>query len=365
VTDTLTPIWNMPRPGMLPNGVSVSHEPEIPAGVKVFNNSTVESKLLATKLGGLTVIRPEEPGDERLRMLEGLFSSGLGEYAAVKQLTKYEAPHRQVTQKQLVDQVERLRSSLFLTAEGTAAIAGLGPRRYYELVEGRSFPEGRLHEISGRIAVVSALAARDWQTAATLLRTRLAEIVGLLDGGRYRELQDLFRRAQDERLMLIKAGSSFDLPELAARNAEALTGALEAPAIDIVAKVLRWIGREDKVQQRGKAMVELFAVFTALQDDGQVGERWDFLYGLDAERRAAFNTRAETFIRSDAFTQDHWDAFVDSESRRAWASTDTVRLEPLESSINTYDEEDGGPVPWLPTISEISAGFRPYDRERQ
>ena len=365
MTETLTPIWNMPVPGMT-NGGTLSQEPETPVGFRVLHKSgpPTDPDFLIGKQGGLTVIRHDEPGDERLMALDSLFESGLAEYAALKQASRYALPHRLISRELVVGQIERLRSSLFLTAEDIAAIAGLGARRYYELVGGKPFPEGRLAEISDRVFIINALASRDWQTAATLLRTRLAETVELLDGGRLRDLQDLFRRMQDERLALVKSGTGFDLPELAARNAQALTGILEAPAFDIIAKVIRWVGREDLVKQRSKAMVELFTVFKALQDDGQVGERWDFLYGLSADACTAFNAKAEAFIRSDAFTSERWEIFVAAESERAWNAAMILRLEPLEPSIETYADDDDAPVSWLPSIAEISAGFRPYDRGR-
>lgn len=367
MTDTLTPIWEMPQPGMLPNGVTVAQESNVPAGFRILKKfgPATDPEFLIGRQGGLTVIRPEEPGDEQLRALDGLFNAGLAEYAALKQPSKVFLPHRLVSRELVAGQCERLRSSLFLTAEDTAAIAGIGARRYYELIGEKPFQEGRLAEISDRVSIINALASRDWQTASTLVRTRLDETVELLDGGRLRDLQQLFRRIQDERLTLVTGGSGFDLSELAAQNAHALTGILDAPAFDIMAKVIRWVGREDLVKQRSKAMIELLAVFKNLADDGQVGERWDFLYGLTADERTAFNAKAAAFIRSDTFTSERWETFIAAESERAWRGTEIKRLEPLDLSIETYADEDEAPRPWLPSMAEIAARVRPYDRERE
>ena len=74
--------------------------------------------------------------------------------------------------------------------------------------------------------------------------------------------------------------------------------------------------------------------------------------------------KADAFIRSDAFTRDRWEEFVAAESERAWAGASFVQLEPLETSIETYPEENTPPAAWLPDMAQISSGFRPYDRRR-
>jgi hypothetical protein len=367
MTDTLTPIWDMPLPGILPSGVTPPQEQEITAGIRVLGKygPATGPDLASGKLAGLTVIRSEEPSDEGLRALDGIFKSGLAEYAALKQPTHYALHQPVVTREMVVREVDRLRSSMFLTADDTAAIAGLGARRYYELVGGKPVPAGRLAEIFDRVSIINALAARDWQTASTLLRTRLTETIELLDGGRLRDLHALFRVIQEERVVLVRGGTGFALPELAARNERELSGILDAPAFEIIAKVISWVGREDLVKQRSKAMVELFGVFKTLADDGQVGERWDFLYGLRADERTAFNAKAEAFIRSDAFTSERWETFVTAESERAWNAVEIVRLDPLEETVETYGDEGEPPMPWRPSMAEIAARVRPYERERE
>jgi hypothetical protein len=366
-TTTLTPIWDMPKPGMLPSGLPLPQEPEESIGYTVVhrNGQLVHPGARIEKQGGLTRFLVEPVGDEHLAGLDALFKSALGEYALVSQPNPVAAALRLVSRERVVRDVERLRSSLFLTADETAAIAGLGARRYYELVGGKPFAEARLVEISNRVSIVNALAARDWQTAVTIVRYRAAETIEFLDGARLRDLQELFARTQNERLAVLTAGSTFDLADLAAQHAHDLTGILDAPAFDIAAKMVQWIGRADnQVKDRGKALVEVLMVFKALEDDDQVGERWDFLYGLTADKRAAFKGKADAFIRSDAFTRDRWEAFVATESERAWATATDVRLEPLEVSIETYPEESQAPAAWLPDMAQISAGFRPYDRRR-
>lgn len=363
---TLTPVWDMPKPGMLPSGMPLPQEPEDAIGFTVVHRNSLMGKVARIgKQGGMTLILDEAAGDERLKTLDALFTSALGEYAVVAQTSPVATSLRLLTREQVVREVERLRSSLFLTADETAAIAGVGARRYYELIGGKPFAEARLAEISNRVSIINALAARDWQAAVTVVRNRTAETIELLDGARLSDLQDLFSRTQHERVAVLKAGTGSDLAVLAAENAQALTGILEAPAFDIAAKMIQWIGRaDDQVKDRGKALVEVLKVFKALEDDDQVGERWDFLYGLTVEKRTAFKSKADAFIRSDAFTHDRWDAFVAAESERAWDAATVVRLEPLESSIETYPEENTAPGAWLPDMAQISSGFRPYDRRR-
>ena len=364
---TLTPVWDMPKPGMLPSGMPLPRGPEDAIGSAVVHRNSLTGKVAARigKQGGLTLILDEGAADERLKMLDALFTSALGEYAVVAQTNPVAASRRLLTRDQVVREVEQLRSSLFLTADETAAIAGVGARRYYELIGGKPFAEARLAEISNRVSIINALAARDWQAAVTVVRNRAAETIELLDGARLRDLQDLFSRTQHERVEVLKAGTGSDLAVLAAENAQALAGILDAPAFDIAAKMVQWIGRaDDQVKDRGKALVEVLKVFKALDDDDQVGETWDFLYGLTAEMRSAFKSKADAFIRSDAFTHDRWEEFVAAEADRAWETAKVVRLEPLETSIETYADEDNTRAPWLPDMSQISAGFRPYERQR-
>ncbi|MEJ7696232.1 MAG: hypothetical protein WKF78_06345 [Candidatus Limnocylindrales bacterium] len=72
--------------------------------------------------------------------------------------------------------VERLRSSLSLTAEETAAIAGLGARRYYELVGGTPFGRRDLAEISNRGFDHQCPGARaTGRHAVTVVRSRADE----------------------------------------------------------------------------------------------------------------------------------------------------------------------------------------------
>lgn len=364
---TLTPVWDMPKPGMLPSGMPLPQEPEDAIGFTVVHPNSVTGKVVARigKQGGMTLILDEAAGSERLRMLDALFTSALGEYAVVAQASPVPAAPRLLTREQVVREVERLRSSLFLTADETAAIAGVGARRYYELIGGKPFAEARLAEISNRVSIINALAARDWQAAVTVVRNRAAETIELLDGARLRDLQDLFSRTQHERVAVLEAGTGSDLADLAAQNAQALTGMFDAPGFDIAAKMIQWIGRaDDQVKDRGKALVEVLKVFKALEEDDQVGERWDFLYGLTSEKRSTFKSKADAFIRSDTFTHDRWEEFVGAESERAWAVASFVELEPLETSVETYPEENATPAAWLPDMTQISSGFRPYDRRR-
>lgn len=363
---TLTPVWDMPKPGMLPSGMPLPQEPEDALGFTVVHRNGLMGKVARIgRSGGMTLILDEPAADERLTRLDALFTSALGEYAVVAQTNPVAAPLRLLTRDQVVREVERLRSSLLLTADETAAIAGVGARRYYELIGGKPFADGRLAEISNRVSIIHAFAARDWQATVTVVRNRAAETIELLDGARLRDLQDLFLRTQHERVAVLKAGTGSDLAALAAENAQALTGILEAPAFDIAAKMIQWIGRaDDQVKDRSKALVEVLRVFKALDDDDQVGEKWDFLYGLTADKRTAFKTKADAFIRSDAFTGDRWEEFVAAEADRAWSTAQVVRLEPLETSIETYADEDTARAPWLPDMSEVSAGFRPYERQR-
>jgi hypothetical protein len=364
---TLTPIWDMPKPGMLPSGMPLPQEPEESIGYTVVhrNGLLVHPAARLEKQGGLALFLDETAGDERLTALDALFKSALGEYALVSQPNPIPAALRLMSRERVVHEVERLRSSLLLTADETAAIAGLGARRYYELVGGKPFADARLAEISNRVSIINALAARDWQTAVAIVRNRAAETIELLNGARLRDLQDLFARTQHERMAVLTAGSGFDLADLAAENAQALAGILEAPAFDVAAKVVQWIGRaDDQVKDRGKALVEVLKVFKALEDDDQIGEKWDFLYGLTAEKRSAFRSKADAFVRSDAFTHDRWEEFVAMESERAWDAASVVRLEPLETSVEVYAEENESRAPWLPDIAQVSADFRPYDRRR-
>jgi hypothetical protein len=363
---TQTPVWDMPKPGMLPSGMPLPQDPEDAIGFTVVHRNSLTGKVAARvgKQGGLTLILDEAAGDERLKSLDALFTSALGEYAVVAQASPA-ATLRLLTRDQVVREVERLRSTLFLTADETAAIAGVGARRYYELIGGKPFAEARLAEISNRVSIINALAARDWQAAVTVVRNRAAETIELLDGARLRDLQELFSRTQHERVAVLKAGTGPDLAALAAENAQALTGILEAPAFDVAAKMIQWIGRaDDQVKDRSKALVEVLKVFKALEDDDQVGETWDFLYGLNADKRSAFQAKADAFIRSDTFTRERWEEFVAAEAERAWETAQVVRLEPLETSIETYADEADTTATWLPDMSQISAGFRPYERQR-
>lgn len=364
---TSTPIWDMPKPGMLPSGMPLPQEPEDAIGFTVVHRNRLTGKVATRigKQGGLTLILDDAAGDERLKTLDALFTSALGEYAVVAQSSPVAASVRLLTREQVVRQVERLRSSLFLTADETAAIAGVGPRRYYELIGGKPFAEARLAEISNRVSIINALAARDWQAAVTVVRNRATEMIELLDGVRLRDLRDLFLRTQHERVAVMKDGTGSDLAVLAAENAQALTGILEAPAFDIAAKMIQWIGRaDDQVKDRSKALVEVLRINKALEDDDQVGEKWDFLYGLTAERRSAFRAKADAFIRSDAFTHERWEEFVAMEAERAWDTAQVVRLEPLETSIEAYEDEADLRASWLPDMAQISADFRPYERQR-
>lgn len=307
----------MPKPGMLSNGMPLPQEPEHAIGVTVVRRDNLMARVSAAgKKGGFTLVLDQPPvaGDQRLTAIDALFVAALGDYAhIISPQNAVASALRLVSRERVVQEVERLRSSLLLTAEQTAAIAGIGPRRYYELVGEKPFPEARLTEISNRVAVINALAARDWQTAVTLVRNRADETIQMLDDARLRDLQDLFSRTQQERVSVLEAG--FDLAGLASQYTQALTGILEAPAFDVVAKMIQWIGRaDDQVKDRSKALVEVLKVFKALEDDDQVGEKWDWIYSLTADKRTAFRGRAEAFIRGDAFTRDRWDAFVATET---------------------------------------------------
>ena len=368
-TTTLTPVWDMPKPGMLSNGMPLPLEPEGAIGVTVVRRDNLTARVSAAgRKGGFTLVLDQPPvaGDPRLTAIDALFVAALGEYAQIiSPQNAVSSTLRLVSRERVVQEVERLRSSLLLTAEQTAAIAGIGPRRYYELVGEKPFPEARLTEISNRVAVINALAARDWQTAMTLVRNRADETIQMLDDARLRDLQDLFSRTQQERISVLEAAAGFDLAGLASQYTQALTGILEAPAFDVAAKMIQWIGRADEqVKDRSKALVEVLKVFKALEDDDQVGEKWDWIYSLTADKRTAFRSRAEAFIRGDAFTRDRWDAFVAMETERALDAATTVRLEPLATSIETYADEEVARPAWHPDMTQISAGFRPYERRR-
>lgn len=363
-TDSLTPVWEMPTLGMRPSGMQLRRQPEDAIHPTILHqNALIVGTVVGTGEYRFTFIQEEAAKDDRLVVLDRLFESVLADYGAVPSTARPPVKPRVVGREAVVRRVEWLRSALYLTAEETAAIIGLGTRRFYEFVGGKPLPEARLVEIDERVTIVDALAARDWRATVSLIRDHASETVELLDAARLAELQDLFGRIQRERSVLLRDGTG-DLVQLAIRHAQDLARILEAPAFDVAAKIVQWIGRSDEhIQDRGKALLELSTTFKALEDDDQVGETWDFLYGLDADQRAAFRRRAETFIREDDFAAGRWQTLLSEESERAWNAATSVRLGSIDDNVHDFAENDA-PLPWQLDLSSIGVDFRLYDRRR-
>lgn len=361
-TTTDTPIWEMPKLGMLPSGMSLSRDPDETFGLTILHeDASLGDVLVRTSRPFGRAIREEVYGDRRVRELDRIFDAALGSYAVVPSLRWVTQP-RVTSRESVVRRVETLRSELLITADVAAAIAGLGPRRYYELVGGKPFPENRLAEIESRVSIISALAARDSQTMRSLIVGRARDVIDLLDGARFGELSELFRRTHEERTAVLRDGLTVDLADRTALRVGDLTGFLDAPGFDAIAKLIRWIGRNDQLKNRGKAFVQINATFDSLEADGEIGETWDFMYGFDADERQAFRHRAEAFVRGEAFSPERWATFLAQESERAWGAATPVRLEPVEVSISADAEP---PLPWQPDLSRLGLDFRLHDRPRR
>ena len=63
---THTPVWDMPKPGMLPTGMPFPQEPEDAVGFTVVHRDILTGKAAVRvgKSGGLTLILDEAAGDE-------------------------------------------------------------------------------------------------------------------------------------------------------------------------------------------------------------------------------------------------------------------------------------------------------------
>jgi hypothetical protein len=302
--------------------------------------------------------------DPRPRSLDQLYSEALGEYGTLPVPAMKSLGRRVPSRGSVVAKLKSLRADLILTAEETALIAGVRPRRYYELAEDdKSFPDERLVDIESRALVVESLANRDWHTMRAMIREPGGELSALLGSSHYDKLLESFNETQRSRRALLNASGEPDPLEAAAAELEEVSRLVEAPAFDVVAKLLSWIGRADGSRARAQAMLELATMYRKLDDDDQIGERWDFIYGMDAPQRLVFRERAEAFARSDDFSASAWDAFVIDEADRAWTEARPVRLEPVESSIS--DEQTGEGAHWQPDMAAMTAGFRPRDRRRR
>lgn len=360
--DSATPVWNMPLPGHLPTGMPLPRDP----GVTVVHHGPTEPRYVKNATGtGLTIVF-DEGTDEHLKPLDTLFEKAFGECLAYlparASFSGRASVYALTSREDIVRRVEALRSDLALTADEAAAVAGVKTRRFYDLVRGEPFPEGRLAEISDRFRIVSSLAKMDRDTMLTLLRDRPDETIEFLNDGRLGDLRQLFTQTRAHRAAVFAAEHEPDLRDQVAAQATAVLNLFKTPAFDVAAKILAWVGRTDRTDERGPAVAELLGVFRALDEDGQVGERWDFVYGLHAEERRALNDRAAAYIRSDDFTAAGWDTFLETESARAWASNSYAPLEPLPPVGDGNADEPQ--LSWYPDLDEISAGFEPYVRPR-
>jgi hypothetical protein len=359
-----TEVWDMPLPGSLANGMPIPGEVEprpgvtaFGSGVTILGSGAVAVEIIRTS-GRASVQIVDRRIDLRPKSLDELYSEALGEYGRFPAPAMKSLGRRVPSRGSVVAKLHGLRSGLILTAEETALIAGVKPRRYYELAEDdKVFPDERLIDIESRATFVESLANRDWHAMRAMIRDRGDELSDLLGSSQYDRLLKSFNESQRSRRALGHAHGEPDPLEAAAAQFDEVSRVVEAPAFDVVAKLLSWIGRADDSRARAQAMLELASVYRKLDDDDQIGERWDFTYGMDAPQRLAFRERAE------AFSASAWDAFVIDEADRAWTEARPVRLEPVESSIIAEQPEEA--AHWQPDLAAMRDSFRPRDRRRR
>jgi len=302
---------------------------------------------------------------ETLRLSDFLFESAFGEYASLQRASPGPVSPPNMSQEAVVRRVESLRANLRLTTEEAAAMVGFKARRYQEMIAGKAVPRIRLTAIDFRVSTVEALAARDWQTAVTMVRERGQETIAMLDAGRLGDLAGLFRTVLRERTDLFRR-VALDAQEWTTERRRDIAAMLDSPSFDAAAQLIHWIGPgESHFRDRALAAVELASTYRSLEADEEVPESFDFLFGLDSTGRTAFRARAEAAIRGRDFDRAFWTAFVQDESERAWDTSATVRLSPVKQSIADYAFEDEGTLHWRPDLSAMGPRLRLYDRRRR